>query len=68
MDTFTLADYLGNNKVFLNAIDVASRFGIVSQVNSRHPIVVWSGFLQSWAAWAGFPRCFLVDGGGEFER
>lgn len=68
MDTLTLADTSGNVKLFLNQIDVATRFGIVSEPPSRHQTSVWQAFLSSWASWGGFPKAYLVDGGGEFER
>ena len=68
MDTFTFSDARGTTKIFLNVVDIATRFGIVAEVETRHPVNIWSTFLASWASWAGFPRAFLVDGGGEFER
>ena len=68
LDTFTLADHSGHISLFLNMIDVATRFGIVSRLSSRHPLVVWLNFQRSWASWGGFPHRLLIDGGGEFER
>ena len=68
LDTLTLADHNGNIVLFLNMIDVATRFGIVSKLSSRHLLVVWLNFQRSWASWGGFPRRLLVDSGGEFER
>ena len=67
MDTFTLADCRGNIKLFLNVIDVASRFGLTLELASHKPEVVWDTFMAGWTNWAGFPISLLVDGGGEFE-
>lgn len=67
MDTFTLADCRGNIKLFLNVIDVASRFGLTLELASHKPEVVWDTFMSGWTNWAGFPISLLVDGGGEFE-
>lgn len=63
-----MAHTSGTVKLLLNQIDVATRFGIVVEIPSRHPTTLWQAFLSSWSSWAGFPKAFLVDGGGEFER
>eukprot|EP00959_Pyramimonas_sp_CCMP1952_P106787 2232645-Pyramimonas_sp.AAC.1 len=37
VDLFTLADYAGNQLIFLNIVDLASGFTMCSAVSTRHP-------------------------------
>jgi len=68
VDLFTLADYAGNQLVFLNVVDLASGFTMVGTVPSRHPSVVFARLLQVWLTPFGAPQRVIFDGGGEFER
>jgi len=68
LDLFELADYNGYRQLFLNCVDLATRFQIVAAVESRSPSVVFHGFMQNWCRWAGPPNSVLTDLGGEFMR
>ena len=68
IDLFELADVHRRKAIFLNVVDRATGFQIVSPVVSRHPTVVLGKLLESWANWAGLPREILCDMGGEFRR
>ena len=68
IDLFTLADCYGKTQQFMNCICMASGFQLVFPVESKHPRVVWTGFLDRWLSWAGPPEKLLNDMGGEFRR
>ena len=68
VDLFTLADYAGNQLIFLNVVDLASGFTMCGTVETRHPTVVFARLLQIWMTPFGAPQRVIFDGGGEFER
>ena len=68
IDLFVLADYLGNQLTFANIVDLATTFGIVAQVSSKHPQVIWSTLLERWITPFGVHKRIFHDQGGEFER
>ena len=63
-----LADYAGNQLIFINIVDLASGFTMVGTVTTRHPSVVFARLLQVWITPFGAPTRVIFDGGGEFER
>ena len=67
IDLFVLADYLGNQLTCANIVDLAATFGIVAQVSSKHPQVIWSTLLERWITPFGAPKRTVHDQGGEFE-
>ena len=56
IDLFALADYAGNQMIFMSVLDLASTFGIVTMIPSKHPKVVWADFLKRWIAAFGVSR------------
>ena len=68
IDTFELADAKGVSRVFLNMIDMASKYQIVVMTVSRKPTVIWQAMLDSWLLTLGVPNVVMADMGGEFER
>ena len=56
VDCFMLADSDGVQKLFLNAVDVASSFQIVAVLKSRHPQTVYQKFAQMWLVPFGTPK------------
>ena len=46
IDLFVLADYAGNQLSFINILDLASTFGVVAMVPSKHPKVVSDHFFK----------------------
>ena len=68
VDLFMLADYAGNQLIFINIVDLASGFTMVGTVATRHPTVVFARLLQVWITPFGAPTRVIFDGGGEFER
>ena len=67
IDLFLLADYEGNQLSFINILDLASTFGVVAMIPSKHPKVVWDHFFKHWITPFGVPRRLIFDQGGEFE-
>ena len=65
---FVLADYEGNQLSFINILDLASTFGVVAMIPSKHPKIVWDHFFKHWITPFGVPRRLIYDQGGEFER
>ena len=68
IDLFSLADCYGEVQSFLNILDVASTFQLVTPVATKHPSVVWEALLRHWIMWAGPPQKLIADNGGEFKR
>ena len=68
IDLFVLADYEGNQLSFINILDLASTFGVVVMIPSKHPKIVWDHFLKHWITPLRVPRRLIYDQGGEFER
>ena len=68
IDLFVLADYEGNQLSFVNILDLASTFGVVAMIPSKHPKIVWDHFFKHWITPFGVPRKLIYDQGGEFER
>ena len=68
IDLFVLADYEGNQLSFINIPDLASTFGVVAMIPSKHPKIVWDHFVKHWITPFGVPRKLIYDQGGEFER
>ena len=68
IDLFVLADYEGNQLSFVNILDLASTFGVVAMIPSKHPKIVWDHFFKHWITPFGVPRRLIYDQGGEFER
>ena len=68
VDLFMLADYAGNQLIFINIVDLASGFTMVGTVATRHPSVVFARLLQAWITPFGVSTRVIFDGGGEFER
>ena len=68
VDLFELCDVYRRRSIFLNVVDRASGFQVVSPVTSRHPTVVLNKLMESWFNWAGVPRQILCDMGGESRR
>ena len=68
IDLFVLADYQGNQLSFINILDLASTFGVVAMIPSKHPKIVWDHFFKHWITPFGVPRRLIYDQGGEFER
>ena len=56
IDLCVLADYEGNQLSFINLLDLASTFGIVAVIPSKHPKVVWDHFFKCWITPFGVPR------------
>ena len=67
IDLFVLVDYAGNQLSFTNILDLASTYGVVAMVPSKHPKVVWDHFLKHWITPCGVPRRLTYDHGEEFE-
>ena len=67
-DLFVLADYEGNQLSFIHILDLASTFGVVAMIPSKHPKIVWDHFFKHWITPFGVPRRLIYDQGGEFER
>ena len=44
IDLVVLADYAGNQLIFENILDIASTFGVVAMIPSKHPKIVWDYF------------------------
>ena len=68
IDLFVLADYEGNQLSFINILDLASTFGVVAMIPSKHPKIVWDHFFKHWITPFGVPRRLIYDQGGEFGR
>ena len=68
IDLFVLADYEGKQLSFFNILDLASTFGVVAMIPSKHPKIVWDHFFEHWITPFGVPRRLIYDQGGEFER
>ena len=58
IDLFVLADYEGNQLSFVNILDLASTFGVVAMIPSKHPKIVWDHFFKHWITPAEFEREF----------
>ena len=63
IDLFVLADYEG-----INILDLASTFGVVALIPSKHPKMVWDPCFKHWITSFGVLRRLIYDQGGEFER
>ena len=68
IDLFVLADYEGNQLSFIDILDLASTFGVVAMIPSKHPKIVWDHVFKHWITPFGVPRRLIYDHGGEFER
>ncbi|CAE8634312.1 unnamed protein product, partial [Polarella glacialis] len=68
VDLFSLADCHGQSLTFLNAIDMASRYQVVTFVPSKLPLVIYKAFKKTWVTPFGVPKAVLTDLGGEFNR
>ncbi|CAE8719458.1 unnamed protein product [Polarella glacialis] len=68
VDLFSLADCHGHSLTFLNAIDMASRYQVVTFVPSKSPLVIYKAFMKTWVTPFGVPKAVLTDLGGEFNR
>ena len=68
IDLFVLADYEGNQLSFINILDLASTYGVVAMIPSKHPKIVWGHFFKYWFTPFGVPWRLIYDQGGEFER
>ena len=68
IDLFVLADYEGNQLSFINILDLASTFGVVAMIPSKHPNIVWDHFFKHWITPFGVPRRLIYDQGREFEH
>ena len=68
IDLFVLADYEGNQLRFINILDLASTFGVVAMIPSKHPTIVWDHFSNTGSLLLAYPRRWIYDQGGEFER
>ena len=68
IDLFVLADLESNQLSFMNILDLASTFGVVAMIPSKHPNVVWNHFFKHWITPFGVPRRLIYDQGGEIER
>ena len=67
VDLFNLADLRGNNQMFLNTVDKASGYQLVSPVDNKCPDIVLHAFMQLWVISLGVPHNILSDNGGEFD-
>ena len=56
VDLFVFADYAGNQLSFLNILDLASTYGIVAVIPSKHPKIVWDQIFTHWITPFGVPR------------
>ena len=61
IDLLELTDVNGTRATFINCLDMASRFQIVSRVQSKHPLTVFQAFMHHWCMWAGPPVTILTD-------
>ena len=52
----------------MNILDLASTFGVVAMVPSKHPEVVWDLSSNTGFTLFGVPRRMIYDQGGEVER
>ena len=67
IDLFVLAENEGNQLSFISILDLASTFGVVAMITSKHPKVVWDHFFKHWITPFGRARRLIYDQGGEFE-
>ena len=65
---FVLAEYEGNQLSFINILDLASTFGVVATIPSKHPKIVWDHFFKHWITPFDVPPRLIYAQGGEFER
>ena len=56
IDLFVLADYEGNQLCFIDILDLASTFGVVAMIPSKHPKIVWDLFFKHWITPFGEPQ------------
>ena len=63
-----LADYAGNQLTLINILDLASTFGVVAMIPSKHPKIVSDHIFKHWITPFGVPQRLIYDQGGEFER
>ena len=68
VDLFVLKDIDDEVFTFLNVVDLATRFQVVTLVASKRPDDVLAGFENAWSNWAGAPENLQADAGGEFYR
>ena len=68
IDPLVLAYYAGNRLSLINVLDLASTFGVVAMVPSKHLKIVWDHFFKYWITPFGVPRLLIYDLGGDFER
>ena len=55
IDLFSLGDCFAEQGTFLNCVDMASGYQIVTPVKSKHPLEIWKALMASWLSWAGPP-------------
>ena len=67
VDFFNLADFRGNNQMFLNAVDKASGYQLFAPVDNKRPDIILHAFMQLWVVPLGVPYNILSDNGGEFD-
>ena len=65
IDLFVLADYEGNKLSFMNILDLASTFGVVDMIPSKHPKTVWDHFFKHWITPSGVLRRLIREFGQE---
>ena len=64
VDLFVLDDINRESFTFLNVIDIATRFQVVTVCRSKRPDDVWGAFENCWLSWAGPPDKLTADQGG----
>ena len=68
VDLFVLPDHAGHQKSFMSFLDLASIFGVVATVPSKHPKVIWDHLFKHWITPCGVPRRMIYDHGGARTR
>ena len=68
VDLKEVHDANGERHVFLNILDVATRYSIFVRVDSKSSQEIAESFVQIWTQWAGVPEQIIHDQGGEFFR
>eukprot|EP00971_Amphidinium_carterae_P352846 6492750-Amphidinium_carterae.1 len=60
-------DFNGDEHVFLNCLDVATRYSMFVRVKDKRALTIANKFESAWMVWAGPPELILHDMGTEFS-
>ena len=67
VDLKEVRDSEGQRHVYLNILDIATRYSCLVRLETKQSYEVSQAFIDYWISWAGCPESVLMDQGGEFE-